>query len=68
VAFGLITVFPNQTGSEEGPRAIVASGITGAGAPAAMEFFTSPAGLTALRDRFRKDGLKRVPASYQVVV
>jgi hypothetical protein len=68
VAFGLITVFPNKTGSEDGPRAIVVSGITGAGAPAAMEFFTSAAGLTALRDRFRKDGLSRPPASYQVVV
>jgi hypothetical protein len=68
VAFGLITVFPNQTGSEEGPRAVVVSGITGAGAPAAMEFFTSPAGLSALRDRFLKDGLEHVPASYQVIV
>ncbi len=68
VAFGLITVFPNRTGSEEGPRAIVVSGITGAGAPAAMEFFTSAAGLTALRNRFRNDGLSRPPASYQVVV
>ncbi len=68
VAFALITVFPNQTGREDGPRAIVVSGITGAGAPAAMEFFTSAAGLSALRDRFRKDGLSRTPASYQVVV
>jgi hypothetical protein len=68
VAFGLITVFPNRTGSEEAPRAIVVSGITGAGAPAAMEFFTSPAGLTALRNQFRKDGLESVPESYQVIV
>lgn len=68
VAFGLITVFPNSNGNEDVPRAIVVSGITGAGAPAAMEFFTSPAGLTALRDQFRKDGLAGVPASYQVVV
>ena len=68
VAFGLITVFPNSTGSEEDPRAIVVSGITGAGAPAAMEFFTSPAGLTALWNQFRKDGLMSVPASYQVIV
>jgi hypothetical protein len=68
VAFGLITVFPNQSGSDDGPRAIVVSGITGAGAPAAMEFFSSSAGLTALRNRFLKDGLRQVPASYQVVV
>jgi hypothetical protein len=68
VAFALITVFPNQTGRDEGPRAIVVSGITGAGAPTAMEFFTSAAGLSALRNLFRKDGLSRPPASYQVVV
>ncbi len=68
VALALITVFPNQTGREEGPRAIVVSGITGAGAPAAMDFFTSASGLSALRDRFRKDGLSRPPPSYQVVV
>ena len=68
VAFGLITVFPNSAGSEEAPRAIVVSGITGAGAPAAMEFFTSRAGLTTLRNQFRKDGLASVPASYQVIV
>jgi hypothetical protein len=33
-----------------------------------MEFFTSPAGLTALRNQFRKDGLESVPESYQVIV
>jgi hypothetical protein len=68
VAYGLITVFPNQTESDDGPRAIVVSGITGAGAPAAMELFTSQAGLTALRYRFRQDGLTHIPMSYQVVV
>ena len=68
VAYGLITVFPNQTESDDGPRAIVVSGITGAGAPAAMELFTSQAGLAALRYRFRQDGLTHIPMSYQVVV
>ena len=33
-----------------------------------MEFFPSRAGLGLLLARFQKDGLKRVPASYQVVV
>jgi hypothetical protein len=68
VAYGLITVFPNHSGTEEGPRAIIVSGVTGAGAPAATGFFTSPTGLAALRSRFLKDGLRQVPASYQIVV
>jgi hypothetical protein len=68
LVYGLITVFPNQTGAETGPRAIIVSGVTGAGAPAAMEFFASPAGLATLRASFAEDGLKNVPASYQVVV
>ncbi len=68
LVYGLITVFPNQTEAEAGPRAIIVSGVTGAGAPAAMEFFASPACLTTLRAGFAKDGLKHVPASYQVVI
>jgi hypothetical protein len=68
LVYGLITVFPNQTGAETGPRAIIVSGVTGAGAPAAMEFFASPACLATLRASFAKDGLKHVPASYQVVI
>jgi len=68
VIYGLITTFPNQTGAQKPSRAIIVSGITGAGAPAAMEFFASGAGLTALRARLRKDGIQHVPESYQVVV
>ena len=68
LVYGLITVFPNQTGADAGPRAIIVSGVTGAGAPAAMEFFASPACLTTLRASFARDGLKHVPASYQVVI
>jgi hypothetical protein len=68
LVYGLITVFPNQTGAESGPRAIIVSGVTGAGAPAAMEFFASSAGLSTLRASFAKDGLKHVPPSYQVVI
>ena len=68
LVYGLITVFPNQTGADAGPRAIIVSGVTGAGAPAAMEFFASPACLATLRASFARDGLKHVPASYQVVI
>jgi hypothetical protein len=68
VIYGLITTFPNQTGAQKASRAIIVSGITGAGTTAAVEFFASGAGLTALRARMRKDGIKHVPDYYQVVV
>jgi hypothetical protein len=68
VIYGLITTFPNQTGAEKPSRAIIISGITGAGAPAAMEFFASRDGLAALRAKLRKDGINHVPDYYQVVV
>lgn len=68
LVYGLITVFPNQTGAKTPPLAIIVSGVTGAGAPAAMEFLASPACLATLRASFAKAGLKHVPASYQVVV
>jgi hypothetical protein len=68
VAYGLITVFPNQTLSDRNSRIVIVSGVTGAGTGAAMHFFASRSGLLALRDRFRKDGLTKIPASYQIVV
>jgi hypothetical protein len=68
VAYGLITVFPSGTAVADGPRTAIFSGITGAGAQAAMEFFSSNAGLGLLLARFQRDGIKRVPPSYQVVV
>jgi hypothetical protein len=68
VAYGLISVFGSQAAMGQGPRTVIFSGITGAGSQAAMEFFSSSAGLGLLRDRLRKDGYQRVPSSYQVVV
>jgi hypothetical protein len=68
VIYGLITTFPNQTGIQKASRAIIVSGITGAGAPAAMEFFSSTVGLSVLLARLQKDGIKHVPDYYQVVV
>jgi hypothetical protein len=68
VAYGLITVFPSETDQESGPRTVVISGIAGAGAQGAIEFFSSSAGLRLLRDHFRKDGIQHVPPCYQIVV
>jgi hypothetical protein len=47
---------------------VVISGIAGAGAQGAIEFFSSSAGLRLLRDHFRKDGIQHVPPCYQIVV
>jgi hypothetical protein len=68
LVYGLITVFPNQALSDRNSRTIIFSGVTGAGSGAAMHFFTSVSGLSGLLERFHKDGLKQIPASYQVVV
>jgi hypothetical protein len=68
VVYGLVTVFPNQTQSGQDSRTIMISGVTGAGASAAMHFFTSKTGLLTLRDRIRQSGASRVPASYQLVI
>ncbi len=68
VVYGLITVFPNQPLSDRNSRTIIVSGVTGAGSGAAMHFFASASGLSTLLERFKKDGLKQVPSSYQVVV
>jgi hypothetical protein len=68
VVYGLITVFPNQPLSDRNSRTIIISGVTGAGSGAAMHFFSSANGLSVLLERFKKDGLRQVPSSYQVVV
>lgn len=68
LVYGLITVFPNRTLSDRNSRTVIVSGVTGAGSGAAMHFFTTTSGLSALLERFRKDGLKQIPTSYQIVV
>jgi hypothetical protein len=66
-ACGLITVLPIE-GPLKNARTVVISGVTPTGTEAAMEFFTSPAALRDLRQRFQHDGLSGFPSSYQVVV
>ncbi len=68
VVYGLITVFSNQPLSDQNSRTIIVSGVTGAGSGAAMHFFATASGLSTLLERLKKDGLKQVPSSYQVVV
>jgi len=68
VVYGLLTVFSNETQSGQDSRTVVVSGVTGAGAAAALHFFASKTGLSALRDRIHQSGSAKIPASYQVVV
>jgi hypothetical protein len=68
MVYGLITIFPSAPTSESVTRTVIVSGIRGSGTQAAMEFFCSPLGLRSLKERFKKDGLASMPASYQVVV
>lgn len=66
-AYGLITVFPSH-GTDETAETVIFSGISAAGPQAAMEFFKSAPDLRGLRSRFVKEGYKRFPPAYQVVV
>lgn len=67
-AYGLITVLPSQSSGEGGAQTLVFSGITSAGPQAALEFFRSPEGLRLLEAKFQKEGYRRFPPAYQVVV
>ena len=67
--FGLITVLPSE--GEEGlaPRTTMAVSCTNsAGCQAALEYFTSPARMRALRKRFQAEKQPGFPPAYQVVI
>jgi hypothetical protein len=67
--YGLITVLPSQPGHPRPERTLLFSGFTGSPGPqGAIEYFRSPAALRDLRERFSRQGYKRFPAAYQVVV
>lgn len=67
--YGLITVLPRQPGRDRPERTLIFTGITGSpGAEAAVQFFSSPAALRDLKERFRREGHQSFPPAYQVVV
>jgi hypothetical protein len=66
--FGLVTVLQNDTTPDGAHSVVVLSGLTSAGIHGAAAFFTSGTDLKNLEERFRRDGVKRWPKSYQVVV
>ena len=63
-----MTVLPNETALDGAHNIVVFSGLTSAGTSGAATFFTSGTDLKNLEERFRRDGFKRWPRSYQVVV
>lgn len=67
-AFGLITALPTEGSGSTGHRTFVISGVSNAGIHGAMEFLASPERLQNLKERFGRQGLSTIPASYQVVV
>lgn len=73
--FGLLTVLPNAESVVPGQapaatlaRTVLVSCTNSQGCQAAMDFFASPNSMSALRDRFRAEGLSGFPPAYQVVV
>jgi hypothetical protein len=67
-AYGLVTVLPTDQSSPTRERTFVISGISNAGVHGAMEFLASPERLQNLKERFLRQGLRGIPAAYQVVV
>ncbi|MBK9166602.1 MAG: hypothetical protein IPM24_03965 [Bryobacterales bacterium] len=65
VVYGLLTVLPSEGAQAREVRTVLLTGTNSAGIQAAAEYFSSPADMGALRDRFR-DG--RFPVAYQVVI
>ena len=66
--FGRVTVLPRFVTATASEKTVIFSGISTFGTQAAMEYFASPACLRELLQKFRQDGYKEVPPSYQVVV
>jgi hypothetical protein len=66
--YGLITVLPSESATNQQHRTVIFSGVNSAGTQAAAEFFTSPEHLTELKKQMKKDGHNSFPPAYQVVV
>jgi hypothetical protein len=65
---GLVTVIRNSTPGSPNKRTMIISGATTAGTLAAQEFLSTPDALRDLSGRFRRDGTRKWPTSWQLVV
>jgi hypothetical protein len=68
LTYGLLTVVLSQTGNDKNEQTVIFSGIGSAGSQAAMEFFASGPDVKDFRERLKREGHPRMPASYQVIV
>jgi len=66
--YGLVTVLSTRDSDRGRLGMVVFSGITSAGTHGAAEFFSSPRALRGLKSVLVKEGNRRFPAAYQVVV
>jgi hypothetical protein len=68
VLYGLMTVITAPDAAGNPKRTVVISGTGSAGVQAVAEFFSSPAHMRDLRNRFVTAGLPGFPSSYQLLV
>jgi len=66
--YGLITVLPSESTTDQQHRTLIFSGANSAGTQAAAEFFSSPENLLELRKHLQQEGRHDFPAAYQVAV
>jgi hypothetical protein len=66
--YGLITVLPSESTTNQQHRTLIFSGVNSAGTQAAAEFFASPESLIELRKHLKQEGHDHFPAAYQVAV
>jgi hypothetical protein len=65
---GVITVIAEEREDTRSSQIVVFSGLTSGGTQAAEEYFSSAGDLGDLGQRFRAEGIKGWPRSYQIVV
>jgi hypothetical protein len=68
IVYGLVTVLPSEGQPDSLRRTVVFSGLGSVGTHGAADFFSSPEHIAQLRQRFRREGIKGFPPSYQVLV
>jgi hypothetical protein len=66
--YGLITVLPSESTTNQQHRTLIFSGVNSAGTQAAAEFFASRESLIELRKHLKQEGHDHFPAAYQVAV
>ena len=66
--FGLLTVLPSEGSAADSSKTVLVSCTNAAGCQAALEFFSSPASMRGLLERFRREHHDGFPAAYQIVI